>query len=135
MRIERFRITTPEADLLDLKDRLARTRWPEDVDSAGWSQGTNRSYLRELTTFWEQQFNWRRQESRLNAFGHFRADVGGLKLHFVHEKGTGPSAIPLVLVHGWRIQARTGAIQETVLTSSCHRSPAMGTRMLLVTLA
>ena len=101
MDIESFRIATPEADLIDLKDRLARTRWPQDFCSAGWRQGTNRSYLRELVTYWEQQFDWLRQEAVLNAFSHFRADVGGLTLHFVHKKGTGPRTIPLVLVHGW----------------------------------
>ena len=101
MNIEPFQIATPEADLIDLKDRLARTRWPRDFCSTGWRQGTNRLYLRELVTYWEQQFDWRRQEAILNAFSHFRADVGGLTLHCVHKKGTGPHALPLVLVHGW----------------------------------
>src|SRR5205085_5840939 len=74
MNIEPFQIATPEADLINLKDRLARTRWPQDFCSAGWRQGTNRSYLRELVTYWEHQFDWRRQEAMLNAFSHFRAD-------------------------------------------------------------
>ena len=101
MSIEAFRISTPEADLLDLKDRLARTRWPRDGSDVGWSQETNLPYLQELSTYWAEGFNWRLQESRLNAFSHFRAVIGETKLHFIHAKGKGPRPMPLVLIHGW----------------------------------
>ena len=101
MTVEKFQIATPELDLLDLRARLSRTRWPNEVANAGWGQGTNLSYLKELATYWEKQFDWRLQESRLNQFNHFRTDVQGLKLHFIHEKGKGPGPIPLVLIHGW----------------------------------
>src|SRR5207237_8659344 len=74
---------------------------PNEVANAGWGQGTNLSYLKELATYWEKQFDWRLQESRLNQFNHFRTDVQGLKLHFIHEKGKGPRPLPLVLIHGW----------------------------------
>src|SRR5438445_3525260 len=75
MSIENFQIATPESDLLDLRERLARTRWPNEVANSGWSQGTNLSYLKELATYWEKQFDWRLQEAKLNQFSHFRADV------------------------------------------------------------
>jgi pimeloyl-ACP methyl ester carboxylesterase len=101
MSIEDFQITTPESDLMDLRERLSRTRWPEEISNSEWSQGTNLSYLKELATYWEKHFDWRLQESRLNQFNHFRADVGGLKLHFIHEKGKGPRPLPLALIHGW----------------------------------
>jgi len=101
MSLEKFQITTPESDLLDLKARLSRTRWPGEVSNSEWTQGTNLSYLKELVTYWEKQFDWRLQESKLNQFSHFRADVKGLKLHFIHEKGKGPRPILLLLIHGW----------------------------------
>jgi pimeloyl-ACP methyl ester carboxylesterase len=101
MSAERFRIATPESDLTDLKERLERTRWPSEILHSGWSRGTNLSYLRELASYWEHQFDWRLQESRLNQFSHFRAPVQGLRLHFLHEKGKGPRPIPLALIHGW----------------------------------
>jgi len=101
MSIENFQIATPESDLRDLKERLSRARWPREISNSGWSQGTNLSYLNELAAYWEKQFDWRLQESKLNQFTHFRADVSGLKLHFIHKKGKGPRPIPLVLTHGW----------------------------------
>src|SRR5437870_758738 len=101
MNIEKFEISTPESDLVDLKDRLSRTRWPKEVSNSGWSQGTDLSYLKELAAYWEKQFDWRLQEAKLNRFSHFRAQVKGLKLHFIHEKGKGPRPIPLALIHGW----------------------------------
>src|ERR1700686_4580255 len=101
MSLEKFQITTPESDLLDLKARLSRTRWPGEVSNSEWTQGTNLSYLKELVTYWEKQFDWRLQESKLNQFSQFRADVKGLKLHFIHEKGKGPRPILLLLINGW----------------------------------
>lgn len=96
-----FQLATPESELQDLKKRLAHTRWPSEAPARGWVQGTNRGYLMELVAYWCEHFDWRLQESRLNEFSHFRAPVAGLRLHFIHEKGKGPSPIPLVLIHGW----------------------------------
>jgi microsomal epoxide hydrolase len=106
MSIELFQIATSESDLLELKERIARTRWPQEMSNSGWTQGTNLSYLRELAAYWERPFNWRLQESRLNQFRQCRADVDGFKLHFIHERGKGPRPIPLVLIHGWRARLR-----------------------------
>jgi pimeloyl-ACP methyl ester carboxylesterase len=99
--MEKFRIATPESDLMDLKERLSRTRWPKEAFASGWREGTNLSYLKELAAYWEKQFDWRIQEASLNQFSHFRTEVEGQKLHFLHEKGKGPHPIPLVLIHGW----------------------------------
>ena len=101
MRVEPFTIAIPEAALSDLRDRLARTRWPDEVEGAGWDYGTSLPYLRELVEHWRERFDWRAQERRLNALHHFRAEVDGLRLHFVHERGRGPRPIPLLLLHGW----------------------------------
>lgn len=101
MGVEPFEITTSDAALDDLRERLARTRWPDEVEGAGWDYGTSLPYLRELVTYWRSRFDWRAQERRLNALHHFRARVDGFGLHFVHERGRGPRPLPLLLVHGW----------------------------------
>lgn len=101
MSVTPFRIDIPQADLDDLRGRLARTRWPDAVDGAGWDYGTNREYLQELVNFWGNGFDWRAQEKALNRFAHFRTEVDGYGVHFIHERGKGPYPIPLVLTHGW----------------------------------
>ena len=96
-----FRIAVPQADLDDLRGRLGRTRWTDEVDHAGWDYGTNLDYLRELTNYWLEGFDWRRQEDELNRFAQFRAEIDGFGVHFVHERGKGPDPMPLLLLHGW----------------------------------
>jgi pimeloyl-ACP methyl ester carboxylesterase len=99
--IESFRIAVAEPVLADLRQRLERTRWPDEVEGAGWDYGANLGYLRELVEYWRTSFDWRAQERRLNGLPQFRARVDGLGLHFVHERGKGPRPLPLILSHGW----------------------------------
>ncbi len=101
MRIEPFRIAVSDAVLTDLRERLARTRFPDELDDAGWTYGTNLAYLRELVAYWRDRYDWRKEEARLNAFPQFRAQVGDLGIHFIHAKGKGPKPFPLVVTHGW----------------------------------
>jgi pimeloyl-ACP methyl ester carboxylesterase len=96
-----FRIDVPDDTLADLRDRLARTRWPGEVDGAGWDYGTNLAYLRELCDWWRDGFDWRAQERALNQLPQFRATVDGLGIHLVHVRGRGPSPFPLLITHGW----------------------------------
>jgi pimeloyl-ACP methyl ester carboxylesterase len=96
-----FTLAVADEVLTDLRERVARTRWPDAVDGAGWSYGTDLAYLRDLVTYWGATFDWRARERELNRFAHFRADVDGLGIHFVHERGHGPDPIPLILTHGW----------------------------------
>ena len=96
-----FEMWVTEETLDDLRARLGRTRWPDEIADAGWEEGTNLAYLRELVGYWESSFDWREQEERLNRFAHFRAEVDGFGLHFVHERGEGPTPLPLILTHGW----------------------------------
>jgi pimeloyl-ACP methyl ester carboxylesterase len=95
-----FVIDVPDATLNDLRERLLRTRWPDAIGE-GWSYGIDQEYLRELVAYWADGFDWRAQEKRLNEFTHFRAEVDGLGIHSIHEQGSGPDAIPLLLLHGW----------------------------------
>ena len=98
---EPFRIDVPQRTLADLNDRLARTRWPGELEGAGWDYGTNLAYLKELVGYWQQGYDWRKHEADLNTFRHFRAPVNGFGLHFIHERGKGPNPLPLLLTHGW----------------------------------
>ncbi len=101
MSTESFAVNISQATLDDLRDRLARTRWTDEVAGAGWDYGANRAYLRELTEYWRDQFDWRAQEQAINAFPHFRATVDGVGIHFILQRGTGDNPLPLMLLHGW----------------------------------
>lgn len=96
-----FEIHVADGALADLRDRLARTRWPDEDAAVGWSWGTAPSYARELAAYWQEGFDWRAQEARLNAFPQVRVTVEGVGIHAVHVPGTGPDPLPLVLTHGW----------------------------------
>jgi pimeloyl-ACP methyl ester carboxylesterase len=101
MTVEAFTINIPQATLDDLHNRLAHTRWPDEIEGAGWDYGTNLDYLKSLVSYWQNQFDWRAQEARLNQFAQFRAEIAGLGIHFIHERGKGPRPLPLILTHGW----------------------------------
>jgi len=98
---EPFSIQVSEEALADLKERLRRTRLPDEVAGSAWGYGTSLPYMRELLDYWRTSFDWRAQERALNKFAHFKAVVGGLTLHFIHQLGTGPRPLPLLLLHGW----------------------------------
>jgi microsomal epoxide hydrolase len=101
LNIRPFRVEVPQDDLDDLRERLARTRWADEVEGAGWDYGTSLGYLRELTDYWREGFDWRAQEEAINRFTNFRATIGGFGLHFIHERGKGPDPLPILLAHGW----------------------------------
>jgi pimeloyl-ACP methyl ester carboxylesterase len=101
MQVEPFRIAVPEPVLADLRERLARTRFPDEIPNSGWKYGTNLAYLRELVAYWRERYDWRAAEARLNTLPQFRARVGGLGIHFIHVRGNGPRPLPLVITHGW----------------------------------
>lgn len=101
MRIEAFVIRVEEDVLSDLRSRIRRTRWPDQIPGVGWSQGTDLEYLREVLAYWADGFDWRARERELNAFAHYRAEVDGTDIHFVHERARQGDGIPLILTHGW----------------------------------
>jgi pimeloyl-ACP methyl ester carboxylesterase len=96
-----FTIAMPDAVLDDLRRRLAATRWPPQVDAAGWDYGTNVGYLQELCAYWRDGFDWRAAERRLNVLPQFVAEIDDQELHFIHLRGSGASPVPIVLTHGW----------------------------------
>ena len=100
-RVERFTIDVPAAVLRDLDERLARTRWPDQLPGTGWDYGADTAYLRELIAYWQNEYDWREQERALNRFEHYRAAIDGTRIHFVHAQSRDPDAIPVLLLHGW----------------------------------
>jgi microsomal epoxide hydrolase len=100
-RIEPFQIRVSDEVLKDLRERLDRTRFPDEVPDTGWEYGTNLAYMKELVEYWRTRYDWRAHEAQLNRFAHFRTTIDGLEIHFIHEKGRGPNPKPLLLSHGW----------------------------------
>lgn len=101
LEIEPFTVAIGDVVLDDLRERLRRTRWPDEPAGSGWEYGTNLGYLKDLMSYWEGQFDWRAQQRSLNRLAHFRADIDGHDVHFIHEKGIGAAPLPLILTHGW----------------------------------
>jgi pimeloyl-ACP methyl ester carboxylesterase len=101
-----FRIEIPESDLDDLRERLARTRWPDPATAPGWTQGVPLDYARELCDHWARRYDWRRCEAEINALPQFRTGLDGggddtVEVHLLHVRSRHRGALPLVLTHGW----------------------------------
>ena len=99
--IRPFHVSVPDEALADLRSRLARTRWPDELPGAGWSYGVPVTRVRELAEHWRTAYDWRRAEARLNAFPQFTTVIDGQRIHFLHVRSPEPSALPLILSHGW----------------------------------
>jgi len=99
--IRPFRVDVPQADLDDLHDRLARTRWPDELPGVGWAYGIPLGYVKELAGYWRTAYDWRRHEARLNEFPQFTTTVDGQNVHFLHVRSPEADALPLVITHGW----------------------------------
>ncbi|MFE7746505.1 epoxide hydrolase family protein [Nocardia sp. NPDC057455] len=99
--IRPFRIDIPQADLDDLRLRLARTRWIDDLPGSGWERGVPIAYLKELAGYWAEKFDWRAAEAELNAYPQFTTTVAGQNMHFLHVRSAQENATPLLLLHGW----------------------------------
>ncbi|MEC9284382.1 MAG: epoxide hydrolase, partial [Pseudomonadota bacterium] len=99
--IRTFQIHVDDADLNDLNDRLARTRWPETEPVDDWTQGIPLQYVQELCGYWQTEYNWRSTEEALNNIPQYMTEIDGLDIHFLHLKSPVENAMPLVLTHGW----------------------------------
>ena len=99
--IEPFHLAVPQAELDDLKQRLQRTRWPDQETVDDVSQGPQLNKVRALSTFWENEYDWRRCESMLNGFGQYRTTIDGIGIHFLHIRSSDANAMPLIMTHGW----------------------------------
>jgi microsomal epoxide hydrolase len=119
MRSEPFRIAVPDAVLGDLRARLAHTRFPDEIPGSGWAYGSALAYLRELVAYWQDRYDWRAAEAGLNVHPQFRAQVGGVGIHFIHQRGRGPAPFPLLVTHGW-----PGSVAEFVKIIPLLSDPA-----------
>ncbi len=99
--IEGFQIRVDDSVLEDLRSRLARTRFPDQIEGTGWEYGIPIDYLRELVSYWRDEYDWRAQEARLNELAHFRTRIDGQSIHFIHARSPHADAFPLLLMHGW----------------------------------
>ena len=96
-----FRVDVPQDAIADLRARLGRTRWPDQIDGYGWQQGAELRAVQRYASYWANGYDWRAAEADLNRLSHFTACVAGLRLHFVHERSPHARAVPLLILHGW----------------------------------
>ena len=96
-----FRVEISDDALDDLHNRLAQTRWPDQLPGTGWSRGVPLDYLKGLAEYWRTGFDWRKQEARLNAFPQFTTEIDGQTIHFLHVRSPEPEALPLIISHGY----------------------------------
>lgn len=99
--VEPFEVRVDGSDLVDLHDRLSRTRFPEAPAGEGWDAGMPVTYLRELVGYWRTTYDWPREQDRLNRFAHFRTSIDGQSIHFIHARSPHVGALPVLLIHGW----------------------------------
>jgi pimeloyl-ACP methyl ester carboxylesterase len=96
-----FKLHVGDEVLADLKERLARVRWPDEVPGNAWQYGTNLAYLKSLVEYWRDGYDWRKHEEEINAFDQYKVKIAGIDLHYIRAEGKGPKPLPLLLSHGW----------------------------------
>jgi hypothetical protein len=99
--IKPFKMHVPESVLIDLRRRLADTRWPDQIPGTTWEYGADIRKIRELASYWQQGYDWRAQEARFNRLGQFTTEIDGQTIYFIHVRSPRAGAIPLLLIHGW----------------------------------
>jgi len=100
-RYQPYIVNVPEDTIQTINERVRDYPWHEMPDDGGWEYGTNLDYMKELCDYWVSQYNWRKEEARINRFSNFKAEIDGIDLHFIYEKGSGSSPEPLIISHGW----------------------------------
>jgi pimeloyl-ACP methyl ester carboxylesterase len=100
-KITPFTINIASEILDDLRQRLRNTRWSYQRDDTHWDAGTDLDYLKELVAYWQDSYDWRKSETALNEFDHFKTEVDAVGIHFIHVRGKGPNPFPIILTHGY----------------------------------
>lgn len=96
-----FTLDVPEKTIAEIKKPVAAFPWHEMPDDGGWEYGVNLNYMREFCTYWVENFDWFKQQDAINRLNHLTKAVDEIDLHFIHEKGSGENAKPLIISHGW----------------------------------
>jgi hypothetical protein len=107
--IRPFSISVPEDALVDLRRRIAETRWPDKETVTDRSQGNQLGKLQEIVRYWGTDYDWRKVEARLNALPMFITEIDGVDIHFIHVRSRHPNALPLIITHGWPTRRCAGA--------------------------
>lgn len=101
MKFEPFYANIPQIALDELREHLACIRWPDELPGVGWQYGVPSSYVRRLVEHWNNGYDWRSWEAKLNSYPQFTTEIDGQKIHFLHVRSPEPDARPLILTHGW----------------------------------
>ena len=99
--IKPFKINIPDKALIEIYTKVKNYPWHEMPEDGGWKYGSNLDYMREISSYWIKDFDWRKHEAKINKFSNFTTVVDDIEMHFIHEKGSGPNPTPLLLMHGW----------------------------------
>jgi pimeloyl-ACP methyl ester carboxylesterase len=99
--IRPFTAHVPDSVLIDLRRRLGETKWPDQLPGTTWEYGADITKVRELAEYWQNGYDWRAQEAKINRFDQFTTQIDGQQIHFIHQRSPRPDAIPLLLIHGW----------------------------------
>src|SRR5258707_1106017 len=99
--IRPFSVHVPEADLVELRKRIAQTRWPDKETVSDQSQGAQLAKLQALVRYWGSGYDWRKAEAKLNALPQFMTNIDGVDIHFIHVRSRNKNALPLIVTHGW----------------------------------
>ena len=99
--IEPFKLNVSDNILKEINNKVKNYPWHEMPDDGGWEYGTNLNYMKEISDYWVNKFDWKKHEKKINKFSNFKTDIGGIKMHFIQEKGSGPKPMPLLITHGW----------------------------------
>lgn len=101
MNIQPFTVRIANSDIEDLMQRLEHTRWPDEVTDAGWEYGIPLKLMQDMVQYWQTEFDWHKVEQRINSFSNYKAEIDGMEIHFIYERGSGSKACPLLIPHGW----------------------------------
>ena len=99
--IKPFKLNIPDKALQEIYTKVKNYPWHEMPDDGGWKYGSNLDYMKEISSYWVKDFDWRKHEVEINKFSNFTTVVDDIEMHFIHEKGSGSNPTPLLLMHGW----------------------------------
>jgi pimeloyl-ACP methyl ester carboxylesterase len=99
--IKTFSISIPDPDIEALKARLKLTRWPDEIQNAGWNYGADLSYVKALAHYWLNEYDWKKTEKVINSYPNYIAEINGIKIHFLHIKSKAKNPVPILITHGW----------------------------------
>ena len=99
--IKKFKVNIPDKEIKEIYTKVKNYPWHEMPEDGGWKYGTNINFMKKISNYWVNDFDWRKHEAKINKFSNFTTIVDNIKIHFIHEKGSGSNPMPLLLMHGW----------------------------------